>query len=171
MFKFRKACDMKKEDVDAIVIHCSATRRGADIRAAEIERWHRNRGYKQIGYHYVVDIDGTIENGRPTNLQGAHCKSSGFSGKPYNSHSIGICYVGGLDSNGKIADTRTEEQKKSLLELISRLLVEFPNIKEILGHRDTSPDKNGNGVVERCEWLKGCPSFDAVSEYSYLLNK
>ena len=88
---------MKKEDIDAIVIHCSATRAGQDVKAADIDKQHKERGFKMIGYHYVIDLDGTIENGRPITMNGAHCNTKGLSNKPYNSHSIGICLIGGLD--------------------------------------------------------------------------
>ena len=86
----------------------------------------------------------------------------------YNKHSIGICYVGGLDANGKAADTRTPEQKKALAKLIKELCGKY-QIVEVLGHRDTSPDLDGDGIVEPCEWTKMCPCFDAKEEYSDLL--
>ena len=91
---------MKPSDIDSIVIHCSATREGQDVRASDIDRWHKERGFNQIGYHFVIDLDGTVENGRPLSMAGAHCADRGLSGKSYNLHSIGICYVGGLDKNG-----------------------------------------------------------------------
>lgn len=86
----------------------------------------------------------------------------------YNKHSIGICYVGGLDAHGKAADTRTPEQKKALSKLIKELCGKY-QIVEVLGHRDTSPDLDGDGIVEPEEWTKMCPCFDAVSEYKDLL--
>lgn len=97
--------------IDAIIIHCSATRAGQDLRAKDIDRMHRARGFNQIGYNFVIDLDGTVENGRPLSIDGAHCNTKGFSGLSYNKHSIGICYIGGLDTSGKPADTRTSEQK------------------------------------------------------------
>ena len=157
---------MKKEDVDAIVIHCSATRAGQDVRAADIDKWHKERGFKMIGYHYVIDLDGTVETGRPLTMAGAHCNTSGTSGRYYNQHSIGICYVGGLDENGKPADTRTDAQKLALSKLIfDELLPAFPNVTDILGHRDASPDKNGDGVISKNEWIKECPCFDVRAEF------
>ena len=155
--------------IDAIVVHCSATRAGQDIGKSEINRMHVARGFNCIGYNFVVRIDGTVETGRSLQIDGAHCNSKGFSGVSYNKHSIGICYVGGLDKSGKAADTRTDAQKKALRELIARLVKEYPDIKEILGHRDTSPDLDGDGIVEPNEWIKICPCFDAASEYKDLL--
>lgn len=157
---------MKKEDVDAIVIHCSATRAGQDVRAADIDKWHKERGFKMIGYHYVIDLDGTVETGRPLTMAGAHCNTAGTSGRSYNQHSIGICYVGGLDKNGKPADTRTDAQKLAIAKLIyDELLPAFPNVTDILGHRDASPDKNGDGVISKNEWIKECPCFSVRSEF------
>ena len=157
---------MRKEDVDAIVIHCSATRAGQDVRAADIDKWHKERGFKMIGYHYVIDLDGTVETGRPLTMAGAHCNTAGTSNKPYNKHSIGICYVGGLDENGEPADTRTDAQKLALSKLIyDELLPAFPNVTDILGHRDTSPDINGDGVISKNEWIKVCPCFPVRSEF------
>lgn len=156
---------MKVSDVDAIVIHCSATREGMDFKAADFDRWHKERGFGQIGYHWVIDLDGTIEKGRPENMVGAHSNTPGVSGKSYNYHSIGICYVGGLDKNGNPKDTRTLAQKKSMIKLVNDLMKRFPNIKEVLGHRDTSPDKNGDGKISRNEWIKQCPCFEVKAEF------
>lgn len=157
------------KEIDAIIIHCSATRAGQDIGKSEITQMHLKRGFNTIGYNFVVRLDGTIETGRSLSIDGAHCSTKGFSGLSYNKHSIGICYVGGLDEKGKAADTRSPEQKKALEKLIRQLLHEYPNIKEILGHRDTSPDLDGDGEVEPKEWIKECPCFNAKDEYSSLL--
>ena len=156
---------MQKENIDAIVIHCSATRAGQDVRAADIDKWHKERGFAMIGYNYVIDLDGTVEMGRPLNRDGAHCNTAGLSGVSYNKHSIGICYVGGLDSAGNPADTRTPEQKQALAELVYKLMDEHPGIVEVIGHRDASPDKNGDGIITRNEWIKQCPCFDVKSEF------
>lgn len=154
--------------IDSIIIHCSATRAGQDIGKAEINQMHVQRGYQCIGYNYVIRLDGTIEQGRSLTIDGAHCNSKGFSGVSYNKHSVGICYVGGLDANGKPADTRTPAQKEALRKLIADI-VEAEPIKEIMGHRDTSPDLDGDGIVEPHEWIKMCPCFDAAAEYKDLL--
>ena len=155
---------MKKENIDAIVIHCSATREGQDVRASDIDKMHKERGFAMIGYNYVIDLDGTVEIGRPLTRDGAHCNTAGLSGKSYNKHSIGICYIGGLDRDGNPKDTRTVAQKVALDDLVYRLIEEYP-IVEVIGHRDASPDKNGNGTIEKNEWIKQCPCFDAKAEF------
>lgn len=159
---------MKREDIDAIVVHCSATRAGQDVKASDIDKWHKERGFKCIGYHFVVDLDGTIEAGRPLTMSGAHCNTPGLSGRVYNSHSIGVCYVGGLDKDGNAADTRTPAQKVALHNLIYSLIMQYP-IKEVIGHRDASPDKNGDGQISQNEWIKACPCYDVKSEYPLAL--
>lgn len=155
---------MRPQDIDAIVIHCSATREGVDVRASDIDKWHKERGWSMIGYNYVIDLDGTVEIGRPLSMSGAHCADKGFSGKSYNLHSIGICYVGGLDKNGHTKDTRTDAQKLSMHKLVMELIEKYP-ITDVLGHRDASPDKNGDGVITKNEWVKTCPCFDVRSEF------
>lgn len=155
---------MRAKDIDAIVIHCSATREGQDVRAADIDKWHKERGFAMIGYNYVIDLDGTVELGRPLTRDGAHCNTAGTSGKSYNKHSIGICYVGGLDKYGRAKDTRTPAQKRALAGLVYRLLKEYP-ITDVLGHRDASPDRNGDGTISSNEWIKECPCFDARKEF------
>lgn len=147
--------------INKVIIHCSATPEGRDYTVADIDRWHRERGFNEIGYHYVVYRDGSVHTGRDVAKIGAHCKGQ-------NADSIGICYIGGLDANGKAKDTRTEAQKRALRVLVAKLVKEYP-IKEILGHRDTSPDTDGDGVVEPHEWTKMCPCFDAKEEYKDLL--
>lgn len=155
---------MRPQDIDAIVIHCSATREGVDVRASDIDKWHKERGWSMIGYNYVIDLDGTVEIGRPLSMSGAHCADKGFSGKSYNLHSIGICYVGGLDKNGHSKDTRTDAQKLSMHKLVMELIEKY-HITDVLGHRDASPDKNGDGVITKNEWVKTCPCFDVRSEF------
>lgn len=154
--------------IDSIVIHCSATNEGVEYKAADIERWHKQRGFKQIGYNYVIDLDGTVEIGRPLTMDGAHCNTAGLSGKSYNTHSIGICYIGGLDKDGKAKDTRTDKQKESLRTLVYRLIEKYPII-DVLGHRDASPDLNGNGKIDKSEWIKMCPCFDVRAEFPMAL--
>jgi len=143
--------------INIFVIHCSATKEGLDIDASVIRSWHKNKGYRDIGYHYVIKLDGTIEKGRSEESIGAHVQG-------FNANSIGICYVGGLDKEGKPADTRTEAQKKAMKKLYSELKAKYPNAKWC-GHRDLSPDIDGDGTVEKCEWMKACPSFDVKSEF------
>lgn len=156
--------------IDSIIIHCSATFAGQDLTAKDIDLMHRARGFNQIGYNYVIRIDGTVEKGRSLTVDGAHCKTKGFSESSYNKHSIGICYIGGLDANGKPTDTRTIAQKTALRELVAKLCKEY-EIIEVLGHRDTSPDLDGSGEVEPKEYIKACPCFDVRSEFpSFLRN-
>ncbi len=128
-----------KRTITKIIIHCSATPEGVDVKAATIAQWHRKRGFKSIGYHYVIDLDGTIENGRPLAKAGAHCEGA-------NDCSIGICYIGGLDSNGNPKNTMTPEQNDSLLMLLMTLTEQFPGIK-IYGHNELNLNKT-------------CPCFD-----------
>lgn len=142
--------------IDKIIIHCSASKEGVDIGVKEIDVLHKKRGFKEIGYHYVIRINGVIEIGRDISKIGAHTTG-------YNTGSIGICYVGGLDKNGKIKDTRTYQQKNALYQLVKKLMEIYP-IKEVKGHRDYSPDTNGDGVISKYEWIKGCPCFE-VSEF------
>ena len=156
---------MKPSDIDAIVIHCSATRAGQDVHASDIDKWHKERGFAMIGYNYVITLDGKVEVGRPLNRDGAHCNTAGVSGKAYNKHSSGICYVGGLNHLGKPADTRTYQQKRALVNLVYRLMEEYPAIKEVIGHRDASPDTNGDGTVTPNELIKQCPCFDVRAEF------
>lgn len=143
-------------NIKYIVIHCSATKEGRPVTVGDITKWHKARGYRTIGYHYVVYIDGSVHVGRSESEVGAHVQS-------HNSDSIGVCYVGGLDAAGKSKDTRTVVQKVALRSLIGRLKNKYPSAK-IVGHRDLSPDRNGNGKVEKWEWLKDCPCFDVKDE-------
>ena len=138
--------------IDSIIVHCSATKAGQDFTAADIDRWHRERGFNGIGYHYVIRLDGRLEKGREIDLAGAHCKG-------WNERSVGIRYIGGLDENGHPADTRTNAQKRVLYQVIMDLQRQYA-ILQVLGHRDTSPDLNGDGVIEPYEYVKACPCFD-----------
>jgi len=143
-------------DIDLAVIHCSATREGVDYGVKAIRRWHLKRGFKDIGYHFVIHLDGTFERGRPWDQPGAHAKG-------YNENSIGICYVGGIDSYKNPKDTRTIAQIHSLRGIVSVLKAMFPMIK-VVGHRDLSVDLNGDGIITKGEWMKQCPCFDVKTE-------
>jgi N-acetylmuramoyl-L-alanine amidase len=146
---------MSRRSTRALVIHCTATLAHQDFHVQEIEAMHRRRGWSQIGYHYLIDLDGTVEIGRkPDSSVGAHV--GGF-----NSETLGIAYVGGLrSSDAKPVDTRTEAQTKSMIELCKKLLKKYPSAL-ILGHRDFSPDLDGDGKIEKHEFMKECPCFDA----------
>lgn len=146
--------------IKEIIIHCSATREDKEYSIDDIKRAHLARGFADVGYHYVVNRDGSVDIGRTPERIGAHCKGR-------NNYSIGVCYIGGLDAEGKPKDTRTDEQKQALVDLLTHLKTEYPGVT-ILGHRDTSPDSNHNGKVDKWEWLKDCPCFDAIKEYAGL---
>jgi N-acetylmuramoyl-L-alanine amidase len=143
--------------VDLIVIHCSATKETSRLTPLALDRMHRQRGFNGCGYHYYIERDGKINSMRPSEKVGAHARG-------YNAHSLGICYEGGLDKNGRAADTRTERQKVSLRALVKVLRQLYPTINRVVGHRDLSADRNGDGVITPDEWTKQCPCFDVVSE-------
>lgn len=147
-----------KRKITEIIVHCSATPEGKDYTVDDIRRWHKQRGYSDVGYHYIVYRNGQLVQGRDVNIIGAHASG-------HNAHSIGICYIGGMNAeNTQPEDTRTLRQKARLLSLLVDLRKLYPNAR-IIGHRDLSEDKNGNGIIEPSEWMKACPSFDAKSEY------
>ena len=130
--------------INEIIVHCSATPEGKDYTLDTIRQWHLQRGFSDIGYHYVIHPDGKVEEGRDVNIAGAHCSG-------HNSKSIGICYIGGMTADNKKAkDTRTREQRSSLWAYLKALREFYPNAK-IHGHRDFA--------------AKDCPSFDATEEY------
>lgn len=129
--------------INEIIVHCTATKEGQNFKVDDINRWHKQRGWNMIGYHYVVYLDGTIHQGRSEDQIGAHCLK-------HNTNSIGVVYVGGLDANGNPKDTRTEAQKQGLRKLLTELKRKYPKAT-IHGHKDFAP--------------KACPSFDATHEY------
>lgn len=128
--------------ITEIIIHCTATKEGRECTVAQIDRWHRQRGFLCIGYHYVIHLDGTVEQGRTEAMVGAHCQG-------HNGRSIGVCYVGGLDRKGKAKDTRTPEQRMALRRLVRELQERYPNAS-LHGHREFA--------------RKSCPCFDVKTE-------
>ena len=136
-------------EINLIVVHCSATRADRDFTENDLEVCHRHRGFNGAGYHFYIRKNGDIKNTRPLEKPGAHALG-------YNAHSIGICYEGGLDVRYRPADTRTEWQKHSLRVLIRTLLMDYPGCR-VCGHRDLSPDRNGDGRISPEEWVKECP--------------
>lgn len=152
---------MKPSEVKYIVIHCSATRSNMGYTPWQLDQDHRARGFRSAGYHFYIRRSGEIITLRQLNEVGAHAAG-------VNRCSIGVCYEGGILPNGAAADTRTEGQKKALEYLLRILVDDFPWAK-IVGHRDLSHDRNGNGVLEPNEWFKQCPCFDAANEYKHLL--
>lgn len=164
---------MQKQPIHTVVIHCSATANGRSLRndretaAQVIDRWHKEKGYKRsevaikrfnpslkhIGYHVVIDIDGSIEYGREIGEIGAHVKG-------HNTGSIGICLVGGIGQGAEKNHGRyTEAQWHALRQVLVTIAPQCSQA-EIVGHRDLSPDLNGDGKITPNEWLKTCPNFD-----------
>lgn len=147
----------KRVKTNLIVIHCSATKVTSNYTAAQMERDHRARGFTSAGYHFYIPKSGNRVSLRPLENIGAHAKGN-------NAVSVGICYEGGLDATGNPADTRNAQQKSELIALLKELKVLYPNAR-IVGHRDLSPDFNGNGTIEANEWKTICPGFNAGDEY------
>jgi N-acetylmuramoyl-L-alanine amidase len=131
--------------IDKIIIHCSATNPEQDFCAADIDRWHRAKGWSEIGYHYVIKLDGSIEEGRDIKKVGAHSFGQ-------NKRSIGVCYIGGVDMNGSPGDTRTKAQKKAITLFMLVLKKDFPDAI-IHGHNEFNKGK-------------ACPSFNVKEEYN-----
>lgn len=137
-----------RTDTKHIFIHCSATKPSMDIGVREIRMWHkRDNGWLDIGYHFVIRRDGTIENGRPQDVIGSHAKS-------YNSHSVAVCLVGGINDAGKPESNYTEAQWASLDEVVSNMSYEYPNAV-VVGHRDVDAGK-------------ACPCFDVKAWWAKL---
>lgn len=135
--------------INKIIIHCTATPEGRDVSIDEVRRWHvEERGWRDVGYHFLVRLDGTVEEGRPIEMTGAHTRS-------HNWDSIGIAYSGGTGKNGEWLDTRTDAQKDALVDLICQLHDCYGGT--VYGHRDFSE--------------KACPSFDAKTEYENISNR
>lgn len=135
---------------DTIIVHCTATPAGRDLHVNDIDLYHKTEGFREIGYHFLIALDGTIEHGRNIDIVGAHCAG-------HNKDSVGIAYVGGLDKKLRPADTRTKAQKESLRKLIAHLTYLALNnhfgMPRVVGHRDLNP-------------CKVCPCFDAQQEYN-----
>ncbi len=129
--------------INKIILHCTATPEGRDHSVAEIRRWHRQRDWEDIGYHFFIRLDGRIEKGRPIEKIGAHVRG-------YNRNSIGIVYVGGCDKKMRPKDTRTIAQKQAIIALVSMLKSQYPNAT-VHGHSEFSN--------------KACPCFDVKKEF------
>ena len=136
--------------IDKIIIHCSATVEGVNVSTSTIKRWHvQGRGWSDIGYHYIIPLDGEIEYGRELARSGAHCKGE-------NENSIGICYIGGLSDKKRAKDTRTEAQKEALINILKTLTHIYPEAS-IHSHFEFAN--------------KACPCFNAGEEYAELQPK
>lgn len=137
--------------INKLIIHCSATPEKKDFDVEDITKWHLENGWSGCGYHYVIKLDGTVQEGRPLTKNGAHTYG-------HNRDSIGICYIGGMSPKmAKWKDTRTDEQKEALVKLLLDLKKDYPDA-EIYGHKDFTRHKE-------------CPSFDAKTEYANLGNE
>lgn len=143
--------------IERIFVHCTASNQNATVN--DIKAEFKRKGWKNPGYHYLIDKDGVIHQ-----LLDDSKVSNGVKG--YNSTSINVAYIGGIDSSGKGVDNRTEQQKKSLRSLLKVLHSRYPDA-HIMGHRDISPDTNGNGIVDPWERIKECPCFNAMDEYKF----
>lgn len=141
--------------IERIFVHCTAGSQKQSVKDLLAE--FKAKGWKYPGYHYFISEDGTINK-----LLDESEVSNGVQG--YNSTSINVAYAGGIDSKGKAIDNRTYAQKDSLIKLLKELRGRYPGAK-IMGHRDISPDKNKNGIVDPWERIKECPCFDAITEY------
>jgi len=135
--------------IDHIVLHCTAGPQNQPTREL-FARWAKN-GWTKPGYHFVIESNGDF-----TRLVEDDQIANGVAG--FNKNSIHICYKGGWE-DGKPVDNRTEQQKKAMLTLVRTMLSRYPKAK-VRGHRDFSPDKDGDGVIEKPEWIKACPCFD-----------
>lgn len=144
--------------INMIAIHCTATENGKSVLPATVLKWHLARGFSEIGYHYLIDVDGKVHHCRPLEKAGAHAQGA-------NAHSIGICLVGGVEprkpgeKKGKEFGRYTRKQWESLRGLMDDLEFLYPGCV-IVGHRDLSPDLDGDGIVEPHEWIKVCPCFE-----------
>ncbi|MFV0329664.1 MAG: N-acetylmuramoyl-L-alanine amidase [Dysgonomonas sp.] len=127
--------------INEIIFHCSATKEGQAFTVKDIDRWHKERGWKGIGYHFVIYLDGSVHPGRPVEEIGAHTLN-------HNSNSIGVCYIGGLDAHGKAKDTRTPAQLRAMEKLVKEFRVKYPNAT-FHGHNEFAN--------------KACPCFDVRS--------
>lgn len=135
--------------LDEIIHHCLATVEGKNYTVADVDVWHKDRGWKGIGYHYLIDLEGKRHKGRPLSQQGAHVSG-------HNKGTVGIAYVGGLDKNKQPKDTRTPAQKKAMHELCKELVEKYPSIKKISGHNQYAN--------------KACPCFSVPPEFSYIVD-
>lgn len=135
--------------IDKIIVHCTATPEGKYFDVKDVDKWHKDRGWSGIGYHYLILLDGTVQTGRPIEKIGAHVAG-------HNADSIGVSYIGGMTADmSKSKDTRTQKQRESLIHLLTKLKCMFP-LATIYGHSDFAN--------------KACPCFDAKHEYEYISN-
>jgi hypothetical protein len=146
-------------DIHTIVIHCSATKEGMDFGVEDIDQWHKAppRNWSMVGYHRVIRLDGMPEQGRPFVRRGAHVAGN-------NVNTLGFVLIGGLDKNGNPKNTFNYDQFSTLRNEILRTKKVCINLKHVRGHRDYSPDLNGDGLITPDEWIKVCPCFDVAQK-------
>lgn len=126
--------------IDEIIVHCTATPEGREVSVETIRGWHKARGWNNIGYHWVVGLDGTVRAGRPEASVGSH-----VAGR--NSRTIGVVYVGGVAADNRTPkDTRTPAQREALMDLCREIIGRYPSIRKVSGHNQYA--------------AKACPSFD-----------
>lgn len=144
----------ERKETKLIVVHCAATTPAmTHVDIEWIRKVHmQQNGWSRVGYHKFIKRDGVVQDGCPLLEPGIHVAG-------HNSKSVAVCLAGGLNRQGKIENNFTEEQFEALLNLLQELKQKWP-AAHILGHRDLSPDKDGDGIIEAHEWLKGCPCFD-----------
>lgn len=146
-------------DIKYIVVHCTA---GRDTQTVEqVKATFKARGWKNPGYHYLIDRNGHIHN-----LLDENGVANGAQG--YNQNGVHISWIGGVDANLKPVDNRTVVQKIMLKTLVKRMMKKYPKAK-VCGHRDLSPDLNRDGKITPNEWTKVCPCFDVREEYKDFL--
>jgi N-acetylmuramoyl-L-alanine amidase len=150
-----------KRACHTLVWHCTATPEGKEFTRAQIKAMHLVRGFTDIGYHQLIHLDGSVSPGRSEDKEGAHVSG-------HNRGTLGYSYVGGVDSAGRAKDTRTAAQKSTMVRLTKEAIAKY-GLVMVLGHRDLSPDRDRDGVVEPFEWVKVCPCFNAAVEYGSLL--
>ena len=143
-------------NIERIFVHCTATQSDASVKS--IRNHFRLLGWKSPGYHYLIDAAGHVH-------ELLHPEKVANGVKGYNATAVHVAYIGGIASSGAPEDTRTAAQRSALRVLLGKLRQWFP-YAEILGHRDISPDLNGNGILELTEFIKMCPCFDAKKEYA-----
>lgn len=131
-------------EIKRIIWHCASTPEGRDVKTGTIRKWHKDQGWSDIGYHYVIELDGSVVEGRPLEKVGAHVAG-------HNTDSVGTCYVGGVDAQGKPKDTRTPLQKRALYQLTGDLISRFPGAT-VHGHNEYA--------------AKACPSFNAAKDWA-----
>lgn len=130
-----------------IILHCTATPEGRHVDVATIRDWHRKRGWSDVGYHFVIYLDGSVHNGRPVEKAGAHVSG-------HNADTIGVVYVGGTDAAGKAKDTMNDAQETAFVNLVASLRDKYGALT-LHGHNEYA--------------AKACPSFNVKQKFQWLV--